>query len=191
MHSHLVSVRLSFFEQLVFNGNGYDKSWPEQASKRKVVFNIPSGEEVSSKLCDAKNIDLFEKMKVLSKEELIARRDIDGNHYIGLVEIEAGTMINMATQSIVPALKTEGIDTSAVTATCEKVKAKLTELHHAEEGLAKATCARELRLEVMIECRKACDEAEEKCPASAWPFATYRELLCLDQNQDHRGVTVK
>jgi phosphomannomutase len=34
-------------------------------------------------------------------------------------------MINMVTQSIVPALKTEGIDTSAVTATCEKVKAKL------------------------------------------------------------------
>jgi len=78
-----------------------------------------------------------------------------------------------------------------VTATCEKVKAKLAEVHHAEEGLAKATRARELRLEVMIECRKACDEAEEKCRASAWPFATYRELLFLDQNQDHRGVTVK
>jgi hypothetical protein len=42
---------------------------------------------------------------------------------------------------------------------------------------------------VMIECRKACNEAEAKCPASAWPF-TYQKLVFLDQNQDHRGVTV-
>ena len=57
-------------------------------------------------------------------------------------------MINMMPQSIVPALKMEVIDIPAVTvtATCEKVKAKV---HHAEEGLAKATCARELRLEVL------------------------------------------
>ena len=189
--AEVAAEALNTYWDIIFNGNGYDKSWPEKASKRNVVFNIPSGAEAISKLGDPKNIDLFEKMKVLSKEELIARRDIDWNHYIGLVEIEAGTMINMVTQSIVPALKTEGIDTSAVTATCEKVKAKLAEVHHAEEGLAKATRARELRLEVMIECRKACDEAEEKCRASAWPFATYRELLFLDQNQDHRGVTVK
>lgn len=90
-----------------------------------------------------------------------------------------------------PALKKEGMDAAAVIAGCDKIKAKLGAVHAAEEGLAKAACARELRLEVMEDCRKACDEAEAKCPASAWPFATYRELLFLDQNQDHQGVTTK
>ena len=42
----------------------------------------------------------------------------------------------------------------------------------------------------MDDCRKACDEAEAICPADAWPFATYRDLLFLDQNQDYFGQTV-
>ena len=174
--------------KVIFNGNGYDPAWKDEAVKRG-VWRIDSGVEAISKLGDEKNIELFSKMKVLSKDELIARRDIDWEHYIGLVEIEASTMIDMITQHIVPALKKEGMDAAAVIAGCDKIKAKLGAVHAAEEGLAKAACARELRLEVMEDCRKACDEAEAKCPASAWPFATYRELLFLDQNQDYFGQT--
>jgi glutamine synthetase len=176
--------------KVIFNGNGYDPTWPEQAVK-KGLWRIDSGVESISKMGDDKNIELFSKMEVLSKDELIARRDICWEHYTGLVEVEANTMIDMIALQIVPALKGEGIDSAAVDAGCEKVKAKLSQLHAADDGYAKATCARELRLEVMEECRKACDAAEAICPARAWPFATYRELLFLDQNQDHMGFTVK
>ena len=176
--------------RVIFNGNGYDPKWKDEAVARGLC-RIDSGVEAISKLGDAKNIDLFEKVGVLSKDELIARRDIDWNHYTGSVEIEALTMIDMIHQSIVPALKSVGMDTAAIASGCDKIQTKLNAVHAAQDGMQKASCARELRLEVMEEARKACDEAEGKCPATVWPFATYRDLLFLDQNQDHQGVTTR
>jgi len=176
--------------KVIFNGNGYGADWPVEAVKRG-VWKIDEGWKAIERMGDQKNIDLFEKMKVLTKDELIARRDIDWGHYIGLVEIEAGTMIDMVTQSIVPVLKKEGIPEKAVVDSCKAVSDKLADLHKAEDLCKKAELCRDLRLVVMAECRKACDEAEGKCPAASWPFATYRELLFLDQNQDHQGQTTK
>jgi glutamine synthetase type III len=88
-------------------------------------------------------------------------------------------------------LKKEGIPEKAVVDSCKAVSDKLADLHKAEDDCKKAELCRELRLTTMIACRKACDEAEALCPASSWPFATYRELLFLDQNQDHQGQTTK
>ena len=186
----VASEALNGHWKVIFNGNGYDPSWKEEAVKRG-VWRIDSGVEAIARMGEEKNLALFEKLKVLTKEEMIARRDIMWEHYIGLVEIEALTMVDMIQQHIIPALKGVDVDTSKVRAGLEKVKSKISALHAAEDGQPKATCARELRLEVMDDCRKACDEAEAICPASAWPFATYRELLFLDQNQDHQGVTTK
>ncbi len=174
--------------KVIFNGNGYGADWPVEAVKRG-VWKIDEGWKAIQRLGDQKNIDLFEKMKVLTKDELIARRDIDWGHYIGLVEIEAGTMIDMVTQSIVPVLKKEGIPEKAVVDSCKAVSDKLAEVHKTDDLCKKAELCRELRLVVMAECRKACDEAEALCPAASWPFATYRELLFLDQNQDYFGQT--
>ncbi len=176
--------------KVIFNGNGYDPAWKDEAVKRG-VWRIDSGVEAISKMADPKNVDLFEKTGILSKEELVARMDISLEHYTGLVEIEANTMVDMIVQSIVPALKGANIATSSVEAGLAKLKAKIDSMHAAEETLAKAKIARELRLETMADVRTACDDAEAICPASAWPFATYRDLLFLDQNQDHQGMTVK
>ena len=176
--------------KVIFNGNGYDPAWKDEAVKRG-VWRIDSGVEAISKMADPKNVDLFEKTGILSKEELVARMDISLEHYTGLVEIEANTMVDMIVQSIVPALKGANVATSSVEAGLAKLKAKIDSMHAAEETLAKAKIARELRLETMADVRTACDDAEAICPASAWPFATYRELLFLDQNQDHQGMTVK
>jgi glutamine synthetase len=176
--------------KVIFNGNGYGADWPVEAVKRG-VWKIDEGWKAIERMGDQKNIDLFEKMKVLTKDELIARRDVDWGHYIGLVEIEAGTMIDMVTQSIVPVLKKEGIPEKAVVDSCKAVSDKLADLHKADDDCKKAELCRDLRLTTMIACRKACDEAEALCPAASWPFATYRELLFLDQNQDHQGQTTK
>ena len=188
--SDIAAETLNAHWKVIFNGNGYDPKWPDEAVARG-LWRIDSGVEAIGRLGDPKNVELFEKVGVLSKDELLARRDIDWEHYIGLIEIEALTMIDMITQSIIPALKGVSIDTSAIAAGCNKVKTKLGVVHAAADGFEKAKCARELRLEVMVEARTACDEAEAICPATAWPFATYRDLLFLDQNQDHQGVTTK
>ena len=176
--------------KVIFNGNGYDPAWKDEAEERG-LWRIDSGVEAIARMGDEKNVALFEKYGVLSKDELIARRDIMWEHYIGLVEIEANTMVDMIQQSIIPALKGADVDAGRVQAGLENVKCKIASLHAAKAIYTRAVCARELRLEVMDDCRNACDEAEAICPASAWPLATYRELLFLDQNQDHQGVTIK
>ena len=101
-------------------------------------------------------------------------------------------MIDMVMQSILPqsiVLKKEGILEKAVVDSCKAVADKLAEVHKQSDDCKKAELCRELRLTTMITCRKACDEAEALCPAASWPFATYRELLFLDQNQDYFGQT--
>jgi len=96
-------------------------------------------------------------------------------------------MIDMIHQWIVPAFKSVGMDTAVIAS----IQTRLNAVHAAQDGMERATIEQELRLEVMEEARKACDEAEGKCPATVWPFATYRDLLFLDQNHNHQGVTTR
>ncbi len=101
-------------------------------------------------------------------------------------------MIDMVMQSILPqsiVLKKEGILEKAVVDSCKAVADKLAEVHKQSDDCKKAEICRELRLTTMVTCREACDEAEALYPAASWPFATYRELLFFDQNQDHQGRT--
>ena len=67
---------------------------------------------------------------------------------------------------------------------------KLASVHHEEDAFKKAVLARELRLDVIEAGRKVVDEAEAVTPANLWPFATYKELLFLDANQDGNGQTI-
>ncbi|EKX48707.1 hypothetical protein GUITHDRAFT_68506 [Guillardia theta CCMP2712] len=176
--------------KIIFNGNGYSEEWKAEAGKRGLC-RIDSGVEAMEQLGAEKNLEMFAKLGVMSKEELLARRDIALQHYTGLVEIEAGCMIDMITQNIVPSVKETGISTAQMEAECAKVKAKYEELEHEEDPLKKAKIARELRLDVMANARKVVDEVESICPAKSWPFATYRDLLFLDQNQGHNATPFK
>ena len=56
-------------------------------------------------------------------------------------------------------------------------------MHAGADEEARATAARELRLETMESARAACDKAEEDVPADLWTIATYKDLLFLDTNQ--------
>jgi hypothetical protein len=173
----------------IFNGDGYSEAWREESGKRG-VWRIDSGVEAVQRLADDKNVGLFQSLGVLTREETDARRVVMLGHYAGTVEMEAGCMVDMIRQSIVPAVAGAGQDTAALSAAAESVAAGLGELHHAKDALDKARKARELRLETMERARKVCDEAEGRCPADAWPFATYKELLFLDTNQDGAGRTL-
>jgi glutamine synthetase len=175
--------------KVIYNGNGYDPEWPDRAVQNK-VWRIDSGVEATGMMTDAKNIALFEELGIMSKDEVAARRDVQLEHYIGTVEMEALCMIDMIKQQIIPALKEAGMDTGAVAAAASKVSEGLAGVHHEEDTLKKATLARTLRLETMESSREACDKAEEDCPAHLWPMATYKEMLFLDANQDANGNTI-
>ncbi len=85
-----------------FEGNNYAPEWVKEAKKRGLP-NIASTAEALKALTKDKNIELFEKYKVFSKDEVVARYHIWVHTYNTTLEIEANTLNEMVNASIVPA----------------------------------------------------------------------------------------
>ena len=85
-----------------FEGNNYSLEWIKEAKKRGLP-NVASTYESLESLTKKENIALFEKYKVFSKEELIARYHIWIHMYNLTLEIEANTLNEMVNASVVPA----------------------------------------------------------------------------------------
>ena len=168
--------------KVIFNGNGYDPKWPDEADKLGIT-HIDSGVEAINKLVDPKNVAMFKEMGVFDEEECAARREILLEGYIGTIEMEVGCMIDMINQYAIPSAKAAGIDTSAMAEGVTKLKASLAGIHAATDNFESAKLCRVLRLETMIEVRKTVDEVEAECPANLWSYATYKELLFLDSGK--------
>lgn len=174
--------------RVIFNGNNYDPAMQEELTKRG-IWRIDSGVEAMSRLSDKKNIQLFEKMNVMTGAECISRQEIMHNHYTGTVEMEALCLVDMLQQHIIPAVKEAGVGPLAdLQAAVPTLKTALHQIHDADTPYAKAQLARTLRLETMIAIREICDAAEEVCPAKLWTLATYKELLFLDSHSHSAGV---
>jgi len=173
--------------RVIFNGNNYDPEVQEELTNRG-IWRIDSGVEAIARLTAPKNIQLFQKMKVLTKEECESRQQILHDHYTGTVEIEAKCMIDMINQHIIPSVKAAGIGPlSDLEAAVVSLKSGLKEVHDAENSYQKAQLSRVLRLETMIDIRAICDAAEEVVPANLWTLATYKELLFLDSHTSISG----
>jgi glutamine synthetase len=84
-----------------FEGNNYSPEWVKEAGKRGLP-NIASTCEALKALTAKKNISLFEKYKVFSKEEIVARYHIWVHTYNTILEIEANTLSEMVSASVVP-----------------------------------------------------------------------------------------
>merc|ERR1712060_381148 len=176
--------------RVIFNGNGYSEEWPIEAGKRG-IWRIDSGVESMKVLSSPKNIALFEKMKVLSEKEAVARTEVLYAHYTGSVEMEALTMVDMIKQHVIPSVKGSmelGVIPAGMVdelvAAADSVSDGVKGIHAAEDEYTKATLSRVLRLETMEAARTVCDSAEAVVPADMWTLATYKELLFLDSHQD-------
>lgn len=169
--------------KVIFNGNGYDVSNQEMLTESG-VWRIDSGVESIRRLSAEKNLELFEKMNVMSKEESYAREVCLHQHYTGTVEIEAKVFIDMINQHVIPSVKEAAIGPlKELTNAVETMKTALKEIHDTDDHYEQAKLARVLRLETMAELRNICDAAEEVVPSKFWTMATYKELLFLDSHQ--------
>jgi len=171
--------------KVVFNGDNYDEANQEMLTKAG-VWRIDSGVEAINCLKSPKNTALFEKMKVLSAEECSARANVLFDHYAGVVEVEARTMVDMMVQHVLPSAVKAQLDPAVIKSLKESVEAVqvgLAGVHAAPDEHSKATASRVLRLETMEAARAICDEAEGQTPADLWSLGTYKELLFLDSNQ--------
>lgn len=90
-------------KRIIFNGNNYCEEWVKEAEKRGLP-NITSTVEAIKTLTDEKNVELFEKHGVLTKQEVYSRCEINLDHYIKTIKIEASTTVGIAKRQIVPAV---------------------------------------------------------------------------------------
>lgn len=168
--------------KVIFNGNNYDEANQRMLTENG-LWRIDSGVEAIARITNEKNIALFEKMKVLTGAECLARQDVLHGHYVGTVEMEALTLVDMINHNIIPSVKAAGVGPlSDLQAAVPKLHAALKDIHHAGSPYEKAKLARILRLETMLGVREVCDAAEEVVPANLWSLATYKELLFLDSH---------
>jgi len=151
--------------RVVFNGNGYDKSWPDKADELG-LWQIKSGVEALARFTEPKNMALFERHGVFNAEECAARRVVLLKHYIGTVEVEALTLVDIINLHAIPSAKKAGFPehVAPLSAAAEKVKHTIHEIAHMDDEFAAAKAARTLRLETMIEVRKLVDALEAIVP---------------------------
>jgi len=167
--------------KVIFNGNSYDLDNQKMLTDMG-VWRIDSGVEANHVLVAEKNLALFEKMGVMSREECTARDVVLLEHYTGTVTVEAGTFIDMINQHIIPSVKSAGQSTTDLESSVGKLESALKGIHSTEDHFEQAQLARVLRLETMDDIRIICDTAEETVPADLWTLATYKELLFLDSH---------
>ena len=192
-------------QRIVFNGNGYAPEWAEEA-KRRGLPNLPSMVDAIPALTTPKAVKLFEEFHVFTKTELESRAEIQYEIYAKAVNIEAKTMIDIATKQIIPAVikyttvlagsinavKAAGpIDVSVQMDLLEKCTALLKETNSAmnrlskvvakvpeiPEGRERAVYCKDEVCKAMTELRTPVDELEMLVDKEMWPMPSYGDLI--------------
>ena len=92
-------------KRIIFNGDGYHKSWIKEAEERGLL-NLPATPDALPYLLKEKNVALFERHRVFTQKELCARYEVYNQIYCKTLNIEAQTMLKMARRDILPAILT-------------------------------------------------------------------------------------
>lgn len=191
-------------ERIIFNGNGYSAEWPVEAEKRGLPNCKSIVDAIPSLVADS-TVKMYERFNIMSKAELEARKEIMFEQYAGVRNIEALTMIDMASKMFIPsvvyytkeladtaiAVKEAGADASTQIELLNAVTAKLNEAKAGLEDLKKATTkaqsiddnqekAESYKSEVMAamaELRKPVDELEMIVDKEVWPVPSYGDIL--------------
>ena len=191
-------------QRIIFNGNGYSDAWVKEAERRGLP-NLKSTVEAIPALTTEKTVATFERFKVFTKAELESRQEIKFENYSKAINIEARTMIDMASKQIVPAVikytKTlaesvvfvmkAGVDASVQSRLLNEVQCLLVESQKALDHLIDVTekafamesgeeKARYYYFEVttaMDALRAPVDKLEMIVDKEAWPMPSYGDLM--------------
>ncbi len=101
----LIKKTFTEHQNIIFNGDNYSEEWVAEAARRGLC-NYKTLPEAMVHYVDQKNIDLFVKNGIISEAEVRARYEIELEHYVKRLHIEALTMIDMAEKNITPAVIT-------------------------------------------------------------------------------------
>ena len=107
----LIKRAIRKHKKVIFNGNGYTDEWVAEAEKRG-LYNLPSTPDCLPQLLADKNVELFTKHHVFTKEELTSRYEIKLENYVKIIGIEARTLAEMITKDFLPAVSTYAAEVS-------------------------------------------------------------------------------
>lgn len=200
----LIKEYMTKHQRIIFNGDGYSDEWVLEAERRGLP-NIKSMVEAVETLTTDKAVKLFEKFHIFTKAELESREEVLYETYAKTINIEALTMIDMASKQIIPAVvrytksladtviavKEAGADASVqagllagVSAKLAEAKAALGKLQEAEdkanamgEGRAQAFVYKDEVKAAMDALRAPVDELEMMVDKEVWPYPTYADLM--------------
>ncbi len=202
----LIRKTLSAHMRIIFNGNGYDQAWVEEA-KRRGLLNLPTTVDALPYYVDPKNVALFERQKVFTREEVESRYEIKMETYIKVIDIEAMSMIDISRHLILPAaiayakdvasainvkksvapelepeaekalLSSLNAQTNTLYQATEKLESVLKGCDAGADMLARARYTRDQVIAAMNEVRAAGDALEGIVGKSYWPMPTYQDLL--------------
>ena len=187
-------------QRIIFNGNGYDESWVEEAKKRG-LYNLTSTADALPYYTAEKNVSLFTRHGIFTPEEMQARQDIHMENYCALLSIEALTLLDMIRRDVLPAVsdysaelcdraaKKKGVscryETTLAANMAEKVDALMAAADQLEADLDR--CDSELEEKVryfhqtvvadMSKIRELADALETVTAKEYWPYPSYSDIL--------------
>nr|WP_303243487.1 glutamine synthetase III [uncultured Blautia sp.] len=202
----LIKKTIIDHKRVIFNGNGYTDEWIEEAEKRG-LFNLKSTPDALPQWIADKNIELFTKYHIFTKEEIESRYEIWLESYSKILNIESNTMVEMVQKDFLPSVF-EYIDKLAATAISKKsviadistdaegklikelsdlagditkgletLKADTAAALATEDPLENAKAYQSIVLSDMESLRKSVDAAETLIPDALLPYPTYDKLL--------------
>lgn len=199
----LIKEYMTRHQRIIFNGDGYAEEWVAEAARRGLP-NISSMVEAASALTTDKAIRLFEKFRIFTRAELGSREEIIYETYAKTINIEALTMINMASKKYIPAVvgytrlladtviavREAGAEPFVQSELLGEVNEKLKEARAAlkklEKLTAEATAMTEAKAQAffykdavkaaMEELRSPIDALEMLVDKKVWPVPSYGEL---------------
>ena len=99
----IIKTTIAEHKRIIFNGNNYSDEWIIEA-KRRGLLNLRTTADALPYLITEKNIELFEKHKIFTKDEIFSRYEILLENYCKIIHIEAQTMLQMVKRDIYPAI---------------------------------------------------------------------------------------
>ena len=202
----LIKETFASHKRIIFDGNGYSDEWEKEAAARG-LSNLKTSVEAYKAMMSPKNVGLFASHGVMSETELRSREEIYFENYSKIINIEALTMIVMASRDYIPAVEryiAQIADAAAkkiavcpdVSCAVEKdIIRKLSELNaeaystvellKAEETAAasitdakeRAECYCYRVLPLMSKLRAAVDGMETLTASNLWPVPTYGDMM--------------
>ncbi len=190
----LIRELVTKHDRIIFNGNGYSDEWVKEAEQRGLphIKTTPEALEVLSR---PDTIALMEKYGVLSRSELLARKEIQLESFEKLIDIEAKTCLNMLRTIYLPAIATQmteicgtvgAIQAAGLTAGLKAATQKAEEIGTLYDTLAPQVDALAAAIDTgepfamraaMEQARQTVDALEAVVDAALWPVPTYAQML--------------